>query len=236
VMAAQFWPGMDPIGQTFRKDSTTVRVVGVARALKVRSLGEAPRPFFFVPYAQSPFSYATLVARTRRGGDADAVAVRMVGVMRDIDPSIPVLQETTMARHVGAVLLPTRLGALVFGLFAALALLLAMIGVYGVVSYAVARRAREVGIRMALGAQPNEVVRLLMREGLVMIAGGGLLGLALAFAMTRVLRSLLSGVTASDPSAFIAAPLLLLIVGVSAALLPALRSARTDPVRVLRAD
>jgi putative ABC transport system permease protein len=99
-----------------------------------------------------------------------------------------------------------------------------------------ARRSREVGIRMALGAQPNEVVRLLMREGLVMIAGGGLLGLALAFAMTRVLRSLLSGVTASDPSAFIAAPLLLLIVGVSAALLPALRSARTDPVRVLRAD
>ena len=236
VMANEFWPGTDPIGQSFRMDSTTVRVVGVARTVKVRSLGEAPRPFFFVPCAQSPFSYATLVARTRRGGDADAIAVRMVGVLREIDPSIPVLQETTMARHVGAVLLPARLGAVVFALFAALSLSLAMIGVYGVVSYAVARRSREVGIRMALGAQPNEVVRLLMREGLVMIGGGGLLGLALAFAMTRVLRSLLSGVTASDPSAFIAPPILLLVVGVSAALLPALRSARTDPVRVLRAD
>jgi ABC-type antimicrobial peptide transport system permease subunit len=160
----------------------------------------------------------------------------MVGVLRDVDPSIPVLQETTMARRIGAVLLPTRLGALVFGLFAALALSLAMIGVYGVVSYAVARRAREVGIRMALGAEPNEVVRLLMREGLVMVGGGGLLGLALAFAVTRVLGSLLSGVTAADPLAFILAPAWLLIVGVAAAFLPALRSARTDPVRVLRAD
>ncbi|HTL94792.1 MAG TPA: ADOP family duplicated permease [Gemmatimonadaceae bacterium] len=236
VMAKQFWPGADPIGHTFREDSTTVRVVGVARSVKVRSLGEQPRPFFFVPFAQSPDAYATLVARTARGRDADAIAARMVGVLRDLDPSIPVLQETTMARHVGAVLLPTRLGALVFALFAALALALAMIGVYGVVSYAVARRAREVGIRMALGAEPNAVVRLLMREGLVMIGGGGLLGLALAFAVTRVLRSLLSGVTAADPLAFILAPALLIIVGVAAAFLPALRSSRTDPVRVLRAD
>ncbi|MGH7649023.1 MAG: FtsX-like permease family protein, partial [Gemmatimonadaceae bacterium] len=112
----------------------------------------------------------------------------------------------------------------------------AMIGVYGVVSYAVARRSREVGIRMALGAAPNEVVRLLMREGVVMVGGGGVLGLVLAFAATRVLGSLLTGVTAADPLSFVIAPALLLIVGVAAALLPALRSARTDPVRVLRAD
>ena len=214
----------------------TLQVVGVTQTTKVRSLGEAPRPFFFIPLAQSAFPEVMLVARIGRGGDADAIAARMVGVLRDVDPSIPVLQETTMARRIGAVLLPTRLGALVFGLFAALALSLAMIGVYGVVSYAVARRAREVGIRMALGAEPNEVVRLLMREGLVMVGGGGLLGLALAFAVTRVLGSLLSGVTAADPLAFILAPALLLIVGVAAAFLPALRSARTDPVRVLRAD
>ena len=214
----------------------TLQVVGVTQTTKVRSLGEAPRPFFFIPLAQSAFPEVMLVAQIGRGGDADAIAARMVGVLRDVDPSIPVLQETTMARRIGAVLLPTRLGALVFGLFAALALSLAMIGVYGVVSYAVARRAREVGIRMALGAEPNEVVRLLMREGLVMVGGGGLLGLALAFAVTRVLGSLLSGVTAADPLAFILAPALLLIVGVAAAFLPALRSARTDPVRVLRAD
>ena len=235
-MAKEFWPGKDPIGLTFRKDSVTLQVVGVTQTTKVRSLGEAPRPFFFIPLAQSAFPEVMLVAQIGRGGDADAIAARMVGVLRDVDPSIPVLQETTMARRIGAVLLPTRLGALVFGLFAALALSLAMIGVYGVVSYAVARRAREVGIRMALGAEPNEVVRLLMREGLVMVGGGGLLGLALAFAVTRVLGSLLSGVTAADPLAFILAPAWLLIVGVAAAFLPALRSARTDPVRVLRAD
>jgi ABC-type antimicrobial peptide transport system permease subunit len=121
-------------------------------------------------------------------------------------------------------------------LFAALALALAMIGVYGVVSYAVARRSREVGIRMALGAAPNEVVRLLMREGLVMVGSGTVLGLVCAFAVTRVLRSLLAGVTAADPLAFVAAPALLLLVGIIAALIPARRSARTDPVRVLRAD
>jgi predicted permease len=236
VMAKQFWPGADPIGRTFLKDSTPYRVVGVTQTTKVRSLGELPRGFFFVAFAQSPQQYATVVARTRPGDDADAIAARMIGVLHEIDPSMPVLQGTTMARHLGAVMLPTRLGALAFALFAALALALAMIGVYGVVSYAVARRSREVGIRMALGAAPNEVVRLLMREGVVMVGGGGVLGLVLAFAATRVLGSLLTGVTAADPLSFVIAPALLLIVGVAAALLPALRSARTDPVRVLRAD
>lgn len=235
VMARQFWPGTDPVGQTFRRDSTTYRVVGVTQTTKVRSLGEQPRPFFFLSFAQSPLPFATIVARTSAGRD-EAVTAQLIGVLHDVDPSIPVLLGTTMARHVGALMLPARLGAIAFGVFAALALALAMIGVYGVVSYAVARRSREVGIRMALGAEPNEVVRLLMREGLLMVGGGGVLGLALAFAVTRVLRSLLSGVGAADPLTFIIAPAVLVGVGIVAALLPALRSARTDPVRVLRAD
>jgi predicted permease len=234
VMANQFWPGTDPIGRTFRRDSTMYRIVGVTQTTKVRSLGEQPRPFFFVSFAQNPIPFATIVARS--SGRDEAVTAQLIRVLHDVDPSIPVLLGTTMARHVGALMLPTRLGAIAFGMFAALALALAMIGVYGVVSYAVARRSREVGIRMALGAEPNEVVRLLMREGLLMVGGGGALGLALAFAVTRVLRSLLSGVGAADPLTFIIAPALLVAVGIAAALLPALRSARTDPVRVLRAD
>jgi len=236
AMAQKFWPGEDPIGRTFRRDSTAYRIVGVSQTTKVRSLGEEPLPFFFASFAQNPLAYATIVARTSDGRAADGVATQMIGVLRDIEPDMPVLQSTTMARHLDETMLPTRLGALAFGLFAALALALAMIGVYGVVSYAVARRAREVGIRMALGAAPNEVVRLLMREGLVMVGSGAVLGLLCAFAVTRVLGSLLSGVTAADPLAFVAAPLLLLIVGIAAALIPARRSARTDPVRVLRAD
>ncbi|HEY7895735.1 MAG TPA: FtsX-like permease family protein, partial [Gemmatimonadaceae bacterium] len=236
AMAQQFWPREDPIGRTFSRDSTTYRIVGVTQTTKVRSLGEVPRPFFFASFAQVSLPYATLVAQTSDGRDADAVTTQMIGVLRDVEPTMPVLQGTTMTRHVDAVMLPTRLGALAFGLFAALALALAMIGVYGVVSYAVARRSREVGIRMALGAAPNEVVRLLMREGLVMVGSGTVLGLVCAFAVTRVLRSLLAGVTAADPLAFVAAPALLLLVGIIAALIPARRSARTDPVRVLRAD
>lgn len=235
VMAHEFWPSVDPIGQTFSRDSTIYRVVGVTQTTKVRSLGEQPRPFFFVSFAQNPSPFVTLVAQTSAGRD-EAVTPQLIGVLHEVEASIPVLLGTTMARHIGALMLPTRLGAIAFGVFAALALALAMIGVYGVVSYAVARRAREVGIRMALGAEPNEVVRLLMREGLVMVLSGGALGLALAFAVTRVLRSLLAGVTAADPLTFVIAPALLITVGAAAALLPALRSARTDPVRVLRAD
>ncbi|HKV51066.1 MAG TPA: ABC transporter permease [Gemmatimonadaceae bacterium] len=234
VMAQQFWPGADPLGRTFRRDSSTYLVVGVTKTTRVRSLGEQPRPFFFESFAQNPTTYATVVAQTTAGHDADAITAQMIGTLRDVDPSMPVLQGTTMARHLSAMMLPTRLGAMAFGLFAALALLLAMIGVYGVVSYAVASRAREVGIRMALGAAPNEVVRLLMREGLAMVGVGGAIGLLFAFAVTRVLRNLLSGVNAADPLAFVIAPALLLLVGVAAALIPARRSARTDPVRVLR--
>ena len=235
VMAKEFWPGRDPIGQTFRRDSNVYRVVGVTQTTKVRSLGEEPRPFMFLSFAQSPNPDAMLVARTTPGRD-ESLTPELIAMLHDVDPTIPVLQGTTMARHIGAVMLPTRLGAIAFGVFAALALALAMIGVYGVVSYAVARRAREVGIRMALGAEPNEVVRLLMREGLVMVGGGGVLGLVLALAVTRVVASLLSGVTAVDPLTFVVAPVVLVTVGIMAALLPALRSARTDPVRVLRAE
>jgi putative ABC transport system permease protein len=234
VMANRFWPGSDPVGRTFRVDSAVFRIVGVSQTTKVRSLGEAPRPFFFMPLAQHPSSYLTLVARTQ--GDAGAGAIRLVAALRGADPSLMVTQTTTMARHLAAMMLPTQLGAVAFALFAAVALALAMIGVYGVVSYAVARRAREVGIRMALGAAPPAVVRLLMREGLTIVGAGCVLGVVLAAAVTRALQSLLAGVTAVDTLTFVAAPLLLLAVGLLATFIPARQSTRTDPVRVLRAE
>lgn len=234
AMAARFWPGRDAVGQTFHVDSTVYTVVGVARTTKVRSLTESPRMAYYASLRQRPSSYLYLVARSR--GDAEATAAGMLGAMRAANPRLMVMQTTTMARRLATLVLPTQLGAMAFALFAVVALLLATIGVYGVVSYAVARRAREVGIRMALGAEPRAIVRLLMREGVGLVATGAAVGLVLAVAAGRALDALLSGVTGADPLAFAAAPLVLVAVGVLAAFVPARRSTRTDPVKVLRAE
>jgi ABC-type antimicrobial peptide transport system permease subunit len=160
----------------------------------------------------------------------------MVSTLRELDPSLMIIQARTMQQHLAVMLLPARLGAVAFALFAGLALVLATIGVYGVVRYAVARRAREVAIRLAIGARPDGVVRLLMREGIVLVSAGAILGLALAAVASRGLESLLFGVTAMDPIAFIAAPALLVAIGALAAFLPARRASRVDPANALRAE
>ncbi|HET7372382.1 MAG TPA: FtsX-like permease family protein, partial [Gemmatimonadaceae bacterium] len=230
----RFWPGKDAIGQTFSTDSLTYRIVGVTRTTKVRTLGEAPRPFIFTSFAQEFSATAMLVARTN--GDADRTTTQMLATLREIDPAVMVIQAKTMTRHLAAMLLPARLGAMAFMLFAGLALALAVLGVYGVVGYAVARRTREAGIRLAVGAQPRAVVGLLMREGVVLVTVGAVAGLALGFGAAQVLRGLLYGVGAGDPLTFVAAPLVLVVVGVVAAYLPARRAGRVDPASVMRAE
>jgi ABC-type antimicrobial peptide transport system permease subunit len=175
-----------------------------------------------------------VVARTN--GDADRVAAQMLATLREIDPGLMAIQVKTMARHLATMLLPARLGAMAFALFAGLALALAVLGVYGVVSYAVARRTREVGIRLAVGAQPQALVRLLMREGVGLVSAGVAIGLFLGFASAQVLRTLLYGVGAGDPLTFIGAPVVLMVVGALAAFLPARRASRVDPASVLRAE
>ena len=234
AMAQQFWPNKDPIGQTFGTESTTYRIVGVTRTTKVRSLGESPRPFIFTSFAQNFSATAMIVARTN--GDADRTATEMLATLRAIDPGLMVIQVKTTARHLAAMLLPARLGAMAFMLFAGLALALAVLGVYGVVSYAVARRTREAGIRLAVGAQPGAVVSLLMREGTALVAVGAVAGLLLGFGSAQVLRGLLYGVGAGDPITFIAAPVVLVGVGLVAAFLPARRAGRVDPASVMRAE
>jgi ABC-type antimicrobial peptide transport system permease subunit len=175
-----------------------------------------------------------LVARSR--GDAARTATRMVTTLRALDPALMIIQAKTMQTHLAVMLLPARLGAVAFALFAGLALVLSTIGVYGVVRYAVARRAREVAIRLAVGARPEGVVRLLMREGVLLVGAGAVVGLVLAALASRGLRSLLFGVDAIDPVAFFGAPVLLVAVGALAAFLPARRASRVDPASALRAE
>jgi len=234
AMVDKFWPGSDAVGRTFRSDSLEYHIIGVVKTTKVRSLGEAPRPLIIAAYTQDVTPFLNVVVRAR--GDAAVAATRVVTTLRAIDPSFMIYQAKTMEQHLGTMLLPARLGAVAFALFAALALVLAMIGVYGVVRYAVARRSREVAIRLAIGARPDSVVRLLMRDGVMLVAIGAGVGLLVAAAAARALQSLLFGVAAFDPAAFLVAPLLLLAVGALAAFLPARRASRIDPARAFRAE
>jgi macrolide transport system ATP-binding/permease protein len=234
VMAQRFWPGRSPVGETFRSDTVTYRIIGVSRNTKVRSLGEEPKPFIFGNVRQAPSGNLMLVARS--DGDADRTTVRLLDALRESAPDLLLIQAKTLERHIAAMVLPARLGAIAFTLFAALALALAILGVYGVVSYAVARRTREVGIRIAVGAQPSAVVRLLMREGITLVVIGAGIGLVLGLVVSRLLQTLLFGVEPGDPLTFIGAPVVLLAVGAIASLLPARRASRVDPARVLKAE
>lgn len=234
TMAERFWPGQDPIGRIFTADTIRYTIVGVARDAKYRTLGEPPRPFVYTPYSQRYASTLTILART--AADADGTAARLLALVRELDPDAMVLETRTMERHLAIMLLPARLGALVFTAFAALALALALLGVYGVVSYAVARRTREVAIRMSVGADPAGVVRLLMRHGLALVGVGGAIGVLAALLGARVLQGILYGVEPIDPVTFLAVPVLLVAVGAAAAFVPARRAARIDPARVLTVD
>jgi putative ABC transport system permease protein len=234
VMARQFWPNQSAVGRTFKADTTAYVVIGVSRTTKVNSIGEAARPLMFYSLAQSPSSVFTLVARSE--GNAEQTALRIVATLRELDPALIVIQSKTMARHLETVVLPAKLGAAAFATFAGLALVLAITGIYGVVRYAVARRSREVAIRLALGAAPSSVVRLVMAEGLILVVAGLVGGLGLGLITARGLQGLLYGTRVTEPLTFIGAPLLLLVAAIIAAYLPARRASRLDPVSTLRAE
>jgi predicted permease len=232
--ARRFFPDGGALGSTFMTDDEEVRVVGVVNDVKVRQIGEDVRPFMYESHRQSYSPWVWLVARTT--GDADRVVLDMLAEVRAMDPEIMVISSTTMERHLAVMFVARELGALVVGAFALLALLLASVGLYGLVSYAVSRRAKEVGIRLSLGADQGTVVRMLTRSGMKLVALGGAVGLVLAAVLARLLSSLLYGVPALDVQTFLVAPLLLAAVAFLAAWLPARRVTRIDPVGALRSD
>jgi predicted permease len=235
VMADRFWRGDDPVGRIVREaDGDELLIVGVAGAAKIRSLGEEPRPFIYYPYSQDYASFVTVLARTT--GSAKETAARLLSLLRAMEPDAVIVDSKTMEEHLAVMLIPARLSAFLSTLFGALALALAVIGLYGVVSYAVSQRRREIGIRMSLGATPWSVVRLVVGGGMKLVAVGGIVGLALAFLATRALQGFLFGIAPLDPVAFLAVPTVLGSVALLATFFPAWRASRVDPVQALKAE
>jgi predicted permease len=232
AFAEQFWPDADPIGRLVRTGSGDLRVIGVAATAKIRTIGEVPRPFLYRPYSQSYRGALTIVASTV--GDASPLVPQVTRILREVDPDVIVVEMKTMERHLAVQLLPAKLGAIVLALVSGLALLLAAIGLYGVVSYAVARRTREVGIRIALGAEPRGVVAMVMASGLKLVAIGAGIGLLLSIALARGVGGLLYGVAPLDPWTYVTVPAVIAGVALLAAWVPARHASRLDPMQALR--
>ncbi len=234
TMARRFFPGADTssaIGKYVTFSGTTqTEVVGVVKDGKYGTLGEDPLPYIFKPLAQNYSGEMTLHIRTRAAGVFAAVRSEVAALDRDL----PLLNVMPMTEAVGFSLIPLRLAASVVGTLGTLGLLLAGIGIFGVVNYSVANRTREIGIRMALGARRSDVLRLIVRQGMTLALVGVALGLAIAFALSRLLVSLLYGISATDPVTFAGIALLLAAVAFLASYIPARRATKVDPMVALR--
>jgi putative ABC transport system permease protein len=237
TFARRYWPLGNALGKTIRSrgsDGPIFEIVGVAADHKVLSVGEPPTPFLHVARTQRPNSYSAVIARTR--GDASALLRDMRREMLALDPNLVFVENGTMAAEVATTLFPVRASAWLVTSVGVVAMLLAAVGLYGVIAYSVARRTREIGIRMALGAQPSAVLRLVMRQGLRVAVAGLAVGALIAIAAAMVVSRALYGVGPADPLSWGAAGLIVLAVSTLANLVPASRAARVDPSVALRTE
>jgi predicted permease len=232
TMAALFWRGEDPVGKLLQVKDRTMRVVGVVRTTKYRSFMEPPRPFFYVPLRQNFSAGVDIFIRTQQG--VETMAPALARELHALDPALAAREVITMREAVDRSTSAQRIAVTLLGVCGVLALLLAAVGLYGVMSYAVSQSTRELGLRMALGATPTHVVRLVMSHGLTLTIGGVVLGAAAALALTRQLGSLLFNVSPRDPLAFASALGVMSVAALIACFLPAWKATQTDPVRALR--
>ncbi len=235
--ANKFWPGEDPIGKHagifqggFEDGATVVGVIGDVRYHTIDSL---PHPDVYLPYAQSPASRMMIFVRTSRDPLALAAAARRT--VSALVPGTPVFDIKTMASRTAVATAQARFSAVLLGMFAVTALALAVIGIYGVMSFMVVQRTREIGIRMALGADRAQVQRLVIREGLWLAAAGTIVGVVAAFALTRALSSMLFDITPGDPATYVSIVVLLALAAAVASWIPARRASRVQPTEALRA-
>jgi len=242
TFARQHLPGEDPIGKRIKpgisgfegEDPTWREIIGIVGDVRNQALYRAPRAAYYVPHPQMPFGRMVAVVKT--DGEPRSftpAATKIVGAM---DPDIPLFGVKSMEEYLSASVAQPRFSSTLLAIFSAVALVLTIVGLYGVISYSVAQRTNEIGIRLALGAQTRDVLLMVVRHGSKIILTGLAIGLALAFALTRWIETLLFGVTAKDPFTFAAVSVLLAIVALLACYVPALRATKVDPMHALRRE
>ncbi len=243
-LADRTWPGESPIGkqlgvewwnmETFSLDRRLVLVTGVVSNVRAETLASDGRETVYLPYRFGPWLPMTLTVRSKGGLSGLLPLIR--AEVEAMDPEVPVANVRFMESYVDDAMAQTRFTLTLIATFAAMALVLASLGLYGVISYSVRQRTREIGVRMTFGAHERDIVRLVLGQGLTVAVAGVLLGLVVAFGLTRLVSSLLVGVTATDPVTFIGIPALLLAVSVVASYLPARRAMKVNPVEALRGE
>lgn len=234
TMKQKFWPSGQAIGEPFTIAGETYEVVGVARDTKYRNLRERPRNVMYLPYSQSHQPTANLLVRSSLPAQQVVEGTRQA--MRQLDAALPLYNVRTMKEHVNRSLYVDQIRAELIGYLAALAVALAAIGIYGVLSFTVAERTREMGIRIALGAHPRVVLRMVIGSGMRLALVGVAAGLLLSAWLTKAVASDLFGVTPSDPATLVAASVVLIVVVLAASVIPARRATRIDPMLALRGE
>ena len=239
AFAQKFFPGEDPVGKHIKPGISTDEnkpvmreIVGVVGDVRNRNLSSELRAGYFVPAAQIPFNQMTLIVRTTN--DPHSLITAVQNEVHSMDAEVPVFNVKTMDQHIAATVAAPRFNTTLLAIFAAVALVLTIVGLYGVMSYSVAQRTNEIGIRMALGARVTDVLALVFKQGMILVLIGEVIGLAGAFALTRLIRGLLFGVAPTDFRTFIAVAAVLAAVALLATLIPARRAAKVDPLVALR--
>jgi putative ABC transport system permease protein len=237
--ARQYWPGQSPIGKRIgfgRGDTLGLEVVGVVPDAHNRGLTTDASAMIYMSYDGATRIARTMTVLVRGRGDIGAVVATTKQVLHEIDPALPLFNIRSVKDIVDQSVGQPRLNTTLLAFFATVAVVLAIIGIYGVVSYSVAQRTQEIGVRMALGARQGDVLRLVLREGVTLATLGVVLGVAGAFVATPLIRSWLFGIDRTDPRTIVVAAIGLILIALGASWLPARRASRVDPLLAMRGD